>query len=275
MKSIDPRIARLLTLGRNALAAPPGRGRRAVALAMGFCCHLVFAAAIASMVYGMFFGLTMARGAVSHPWSLLTNLLLLIQFPLLHSLLLTRGGLKALAYLVPGPYGRPLGTTTYAIVASVQLLLAFWLWTPSGVVWWRAEGTALIVCSTAYGAAWAVLGKAILDAGADVQSGALGWLSLLADKAPVFPGLPTLGLFKIVRQPIYLAFAATLWTVPVWTPDQFALAVAWSLYCVAAPVLKERRFLNQYGRDFEQYRERVPYMVPGLGRSRTARASKE
>jgi hypothetical protein len=42
--------------------------------------------------------------------------------------------------LIPGPHGQTLATTTYATLASAQLLALFALWTPSGIIWFRAEG---------------------------------------------------------------------------------------------------------------------------------------
>jgi protein-S-isoprenylcysteine O-methyltransferase Ste14 len=155
-------------------------------------------------------------------------------------------------------------TTTYAIVASTQLLALFALWTPTGIVWARAEGATFWVLTTAYGVSWLILLKASFDAGAEVQSGALGWMSLMARIRPVFPDMPAQGLFRLIRQPIYLAFALTLWTPPVWTPDQLALAVSFTAYCVLAPRLKERRFAARYGAQFARYRARVPYMLPKL-----------
>jgi len=41
-----------------------------------------------------------------------------------------------------------------------------------------------------------------------------------------------------------------------------ARAVPFTLYCVLAPRLKERRFKLRYGGRFEAYRRRVPYFVP-------------
>ena len=99
--------------------------------------------------------------------------------------------------------------------------------------------------------------------------GALGWMSLLAGRKPVFPDMPVLGLFRVIRQPIYVAFALTLWTVPVWTPDQLALAVSYAAYCLLAPRLKERRFAARYGSRFARYQRQVPYVMPGR-RSRNA-----
>jgi protein-S-isoprenylcysteine O-methyltransferase Ste14 len=74
--------------------------------------------------------------------------------------------------------------------------------------------------------------------------------------------MPTLGLFRLIRQPIYVAFALTLWTVPVWTPDQLVLAVCYTAYCLLAPRLKERRFAARYGDQFQRYRRTIPYVVP-------------
>jgi protein-S-isoprenylcysteine O-methyltransferase Ste14 len=262
----DPRLQRLLALLRNAVQAPPGPGRIALALAVGLVCHVFFAAAILSMAYGMFHGLSRGLGSLPWPWAACANLLLILQFPLLHSLLLTRRGARWLSRLAPGDRGKTLATSTYATIASLQLLALFWLWTPSGVVWWRAEGVSLYLISGLYGLAYVFLGKAIFDAGAELQSGALGWLSLLAARAPRFPDMPTLGLFRFVRQPIYLAFTCTLWTVPTWTPDQLALALAWTAYCVTAPRFKEARFSDRYGARWEHYRESVPYFLPGRAR---------
>lgn len=260
----DPRIARLLTLIRAALSPPPGAGRMAVALTLGVICHALFAAGVLAMIAAMFFGLSESFGTVPWPWAALANAALIVQFPLLHSLLLTGPGGRVLARLIPGPHGGTLATTTYAIIASAQLLALFALWTPSGIVWWRADGAAFWALCAAYAASWLILLKASFDAGAEVQSGALGWLSLLARIRPVFPDMPTQGLFRLIRQPIYVAFALTLWTVPVWTPDQVILAICFTAYCLLAPRRKERRFAARYGDRFLRYRAAVPYVLPRL-----------
>ncbi len=260
----DPRLARLITLIRAALHPPPGAGRIALAVALGVFCHAAFAAGVLAMIVAMFFGLSESLGSVPWPWAALANAALILQFPLAHSLLLTGPGNRFLARL--GGHGATLATTSYAIIASLQLLALFALWTPSGIVWWRAEGAALWALTLAYGASWLLLLKASVDAGAEVQSGALGWMSLLARIRPVFPDMPTQGLFRLIRQPIYVAFCLTLWTVPVWTPDQLALAISLTAYCLIAPRLKERRFAARYGDRFARYRAEVPYALPRLTR---------
>ncbi|WP_299682477.1 isoprenylcysteine carboxylmethyltransferase family protein [uncultured Roseobacter sp.] len=258
-----------MTLLRGVFDPEPGPGRIALALAFGLTVHLVFAAGVLAMVLAMYFGMSESLGTVPWPSAAGVNALLILQFPIAHSFFLTGPGMKILAYLVRGPHGGTLGTTTYAIIASLQLFILFAFWTPSGIIWWQAEGWALYVITTLYAMSWLLLLKASWDAGAEVQAGALGWMSLMKNAKPRFPDMPTTGLFRIIRQPIYVAFAFTLWTVPVWTPDQLALAMVFTAYCLLAPKLKERRFEKRYGDRFRDYRKDVPYVLPDLKRITT------
>ncbi len=257
-------IQRLFTLVKGALMPPPGRSRILFALAMGGLCHTLFAAAVLVMIGAMFFGLSLGLGRVLWPWAAFANAALLAQFPLGHSLLLTSRGRRWLVKVIPGRSGGTLSTTTYAIIASLQLLALFVLWTPSGIIFWRAEGWAFWAICSIYSAAWLLLAKASFDAGLEVQSGGLGWLSLLQNIKPIFPDMPESGLFRFIRQPIYVAFALTLWTVPVWTPDQLALAISYTAYCLLAPQLKERRFTALYQARFTAYQAQVGYVWPRL-----------
>jgi len=246
----------------------PDKARRDIALALlyGGLCHALFGLAVLAMIAAMWFGMSKSLGAVPTPWSWVVNVALIAQFPLGHSFLLSRTGGKLLARLAPGNSGKTLATTTYALIASIQLGLLFVFWTPSGTIWWQAEGALLWVFGAVYGACWLLLMKASFDAGAEVQSGLLGWASLARGVRPQFPPMPTTGLFRFLRHPIYLSFTLTLWTVPTWTPDQLLLASLLTLYCVSAPILKERRYTRMFGERFEAYRARTPYFLPRLTR---------
>jgi ubiquinone biosynthesis O-methyltransferase len=235
--------------------------QRAIAVVYGILCHVLFSVAVATMIMAMFFGMSRSLGQVPAPWSALVNALLLAQFPFLHSLLLSPFGATLLTRLAPAAIGSRLATTTYAIVASIQVFLLFALWTPSGVIWWHAEGAMLWFLGGLYLASWLLLLKAIWDAGIALQTGFLGWWAVANRRAPVFPSMPTTGLFRIVRQPIYVAFALTLWTVPTWTPDQLALGLVLTAYCLIGPLLKERRFRLRFGRNFLAYADKVPYWL--------------
>lgn len=256
---------RFLNLALGVLRPPPGRGRIAVSFLYGVVCHTVFTLAVVAMIVAMFFGMSRSLGQIAAPSSYAANLLLILQFPIAHSFLLSERGSKYLRWVAPRSYAADLSTTSFAIIASIQLALLFVFWTPSGIIWWQAEGAAYIIITALYAVSWLLLIKASYDAGAEVQSGALGWMSVAQNIKPVFPGMPTLGLFRIIRQPIYVSFALTLWTVPVWTPDQLTLAVLLTAYCLIAPILKERRFAKRYGARFSDYQSAVPYALPRIG----------
>jgi protein-S-isoprenylcysteine O-methyltransferase Ste14 len=247
------------------IAAPTSKTakiHRAAAVMYGIACHTLFALGVGAMIAAMFFGMSRSLGRVPSPWSLLANSVLLGQFPFLQSLLLSPFGARALRRLAPDAIASRMATTTYATIASVQALLLFSLWTPGHVIWWRAEGMALWLMTGLYILAWLLLLEAIRNAGLGLQTGFLGWWAVANDRAPVFPPMPTSGLFRIVRQPIYVAFALTLWTTPTWTPDQLAVALVLTAYCLLGPLLKEKRFRERFGEDFRAYANRVPYWLP-------------
>ena len=236
--------------------------RQSVAAVYGLLCHGQFAIGVGMMIFQMYFGMSKSFGTLAVPFSWLANGLLLIQFPLAHSLLLSTPGRRLLARLAPGAISVNLSTTTYVIIASAQVLTLFALWSPSGVIWWQAQGAPFWILTILYAASWLLLGKAILDAGITLQTGSIGWWAVFRNARPTYPGMPTRGLFRLCRQPIYLAFTCTVWTVPVWTPDQLLIAIGLTAYCLIGPLFKEARFTRLFGQTFIDYQKIRPYWLP-------------
>ena len=147
------------------------------------------------MIVVVYTGMTASFGRVPAPWSWAANLLLVMQFPLGHSFLLSKTGRRIISLFAKNAHAATLQTTIFATLASVQLSLLFLFWTPSGIVWWVAEGEMKWVLTALYACSWGLLMKASYDAGAEVQSGALGWMSLLQKIKPNYPDMPTTGLF--------------------------------------------------------------------------------
>jgi len=222
----------------------------------------MFALAVAAMAIGLNTGMELGLGTVPRPWAGWVNGALLLQFPALHSLLLNGRGRRLLTKIVP--QGKRLAPTTFALIASLQVLATFLLWTPSHGEWWRPQGPWLAATSILNLGAWLFLGKALWDAGLGLQTGWIGWRAVHQGRNPSYPGLPQHGLFARCRQPIYLGFGLTLWTGPVWNADHLAIALTWTTYCLLGPILKERRFALQYGDAFAAYRQRVPYLLPRI-----------
>ena len=236
------------------------------ALLMALLCHSMFLLAVGSMALALGTGLQLGRGPFTGSAALVANLLLVLQFPILHSTLLSRKGRGWLQRLSPVGHGRTLAPSTYVAIGSLQLLLTFWLWTPSGEVWHSPSGISGALQYALFAAAWLFLVKALWDSGLGLQSGAIGWWALLRGRAAVYGDLPTGGLFRACRQPIYLGFALVLWTAPSWSADWLLLTVGWTIYCVVGPRFKELRWEAIYGARFRAYRATVPYFLPRLRR---------
>ena len=260
---IDP-LAELMTLAYNTFLSFQFSKRWMIAFLYGLLCHVIFTVSVVTMLVAMFFGMSQSFGKIPDPYSYFFNLLLLLQFPIAHSFLLSSIGQKYLLYFSPKQYSRTLAPTIFALLASIQLFLLFFCWTPTKIMIWEATGTSYFLMCMLYSFSWLLLIWASIDAGAELQSGALGWMSLAQNKAPKFPELPTFGLFKFIRQPIYASFALTTWTTPNWTLDQLLIAVVFTIYCVVAPKFKEKRLEKRFGDKFTNYKSQVPYMIPSL-----------
>jgi protein-S-isoprenylcysteine O-methyltransferase Ste14 len=246
--------------------APTGQGLAAVAL--GLVNGAVYIFSVVLMIRGLYYGLHCGYGTASGVWRWIANFSLLVQFPILHSYLASERGHGLLKRLSPHPFEV---STIFTLIAGLQLAFVFLAWSPSSSTLWEPHGALRVLLSLLYVGGWMLLGKAIFDAGFLFQTGILGWLAVVTGEKPKYPGMPNKGLFRCCRQPIYLAFLCTLWTSPVWTADHLFLAVLWSCYCLAAPLLKEARYTKYFGQDFAEYQKSTPYFFPRLFGSKKLR----
>ncbi len=234
-----------------------------IALVLGILCHLSFCVAILLMAYMLFEGLTKSLVPVTQ-YGRYVNFLLLIQFPLLHSFLLSKKGRMLLELPFPKGLGRDLSTTTYGLIASLQLIAVFLFWTPNQQIWFVPTGVVYYLSSLLYLLSWGLLLKALGEAGLAMHTGYLGWSAVFAGRKPEYPNLCSKGLHNCTRHPIYLAFSLIILTAPVWSFDHFVLAAVWVSYCVFGPLLKEKRMLKRYGEEYRQRQNKIPYLIPKL-----------
>jgi len=239
----------------------------AYALMFGLLTHITFAIAVGVIVVGLYSGLSTGRGTFQSWTAALFNTLLIVQFPVAHSFLLRKRGRALLARLAPYGIGRDLAPTTFTLIASLQLLATFMLWSPSEVVVRGSSGVEFRVFQFLFAASWIFLLKALFDSGLAVQTGYIGWSSVVKGKKPEYGGFPKRRLFRFIRHPVYLGLAFVLWTAPVKTLDGVVLASVWTVYCLAGPLFKEQRFRRWYGEQYARYRAAVPYMVPRIRRN--------
>jgi protein-S-isoprenylcysteine O-methyltransferase Ste14 len=135
---------------------------------------------------------------------------------------------------------------------------------------WRLERNVLT---------WAVGGVLFIVASwLDVQTRhALGWRRLagLPELNPEHRlcGVIRTGIYARVRHPRYLLYMLMILSMAFLTGAQAIFLLAFLnilMYLILAP-LEERKLLDQYGPQYEDYRRSVPRFMPHLGRTPEAR----
>ncbi len=233
-----------------------------IAYGLGILCHLSFGAAIVLMAYMLATGLTHGIFPLGGNQGRVFNIFLILQFPIIHSFFLTKTGSKILMLPFPKEIAKDLLTTSYALVASIQLLIVFLFWTPNSIVWFAPSSLIVVPWFMIYGLSWLLLIKSLSEAGLAMHTGWLGWHSVTNGKKIIYPNLPREGLHGQCRHPIYLSFLLIILTAPVWSFDHFLLASIWVLYCILGPKLKERRTHQRLGDRYLEIKESIPYMIP-------------
>lgn len=236
---------------------------RSIALIYGILCHSAFVLGVGLMALSLWFGMSWNVLGLSGVSALCWNAFLILQFPLLHSFLLSSRGSSYLRMLAPKELSKDLITTLFALVASVQLILVFGTWAGSGIIYWQPSQPGLwVLFGILFLLSWLILLKAMYDAGLGIQMGYLGWLAIWKGEEVRYSSFARDGLYRYTRNPIYVAFALTLWTAPVWSLDRLILTALWSMYCVVGPLLKEQRYRMRYGDSYKAYEKTVPYWIP-------------
>ena len=247
-------------------------GTKIFAALYGVMTHLIFLFAVILMFFSLLNGLGGSTGYFSWQRSL-WDLGLLIQFPLIHSLLLTQKGRSILSLRNRSKLARHLVTTTFALIASLQLIVVFEFWRSTGVVIWEPPRTIQRLLACGFIFSWILLAKSMWDSDITLQTGIKGWFSVIRNRKPEYRSFPDGGVYRFCRQPIYLSYILILVSSPHWTLDRMMIALIWGSYCILGAIAKERRFLQFFGEEFQKYRERVPFMLPinpafGMLRSR-------
>jgi protein-S-isoprenylcysteine O-methyltransferase Ste14 len=71
-------------------------------------------------------------------------------------------------------------------------------------------------------------------------------------------------LYKHVRHPLYVGWLLVFWATPTMTAAHLMFAIVTTGYILIAIQLEERDLIAQLGVDYEDYRKRVPMLVPRL-----------
>jgi methanethiol S-methyltransferase len=204
--------------------------------------------------------------------SLAIDALLLTIFAVQHSVMARRWFKERWTQIVPWTIER----STFVLFASLALILLFWQWRPIGVTIWSVENPFIrAVLWSQFVTGWlTVLVVTFLINHFDLFGLRQVWLPLIGKPyTPVGFRMPA--PYRYVRHPLYFGFLLAFWMTPTMTLAHLVFAIATTAYIILAIQFEERDLISEHGPAYEEYRNRVPMLlpVPAGRRQRPARSA--
>ena len=184
---------------------------------------------------------------------------LLALFAMQHSVMARRWFKEHWTRIVPPALER----STYVLFSSLALILLFALWQPLGGVVWAVDdrvGRAVLQALFAFGFALVLVSTFLINH-FDLFGLRQVWL-YLRGKPYTQLHFRTPGLYRLVRHPLYVGWFFAFWMTPVMTFAHLLFAVATTAYILIAVRFEERDLVREFGSSYEEYRRRVPMLVP-------------
>jgi protein-S-isoprenylcysteine O-methyltransferase Ste14 len=191
------------------------------------------------------------------------DIALIALFGVQHSVMARQGFKRWWTKVVPLPAER----SVYVIMASAVLILLMALWRPiDAVVWSVTAPMASNLIWAIFWAGWAtVLLSTFLINHFELFGLQQAWFNMRGREAAAHKFHQPL-LYKWVRHPLYLGFFLAFWATPQMTAGHLLLAVGVSVYMLIAIRYEERDLVDYFGKDYEDYRERVGMLTPRFRR---------
>ncbi|MDA9439156.1 membrane protein [Bradyrhizobium sp. CCBAU 51745] len=191
--------------------------------------------------------------------AVIINLVLMMLFAVQHSVM-ARPRFKAWwTQFVPKPVER----STYVLLASLSLLLLFWLWRPlPSVVWDVASPDLAVTLVTLSFAGWALVFASTFVINHFELFGLHQVTNHLVGKEVEPPRFKTPLFYKFVRHPIYLGFIIAFWAAPTMTAGHLLFAAVTTAYIFVGIALEEHDLVDLFGDEYRQYKQRVSMLIP-------------
>ena len=163
----------------------------------------------------------------------------------------------------------PIERSTYVLLSSLALILLFAYWQPmGGVVWSVSDPIARVVLYGLFAFGWLlVLVATFLINHFDLFGLRQVWLYLIG-RPYTSPSFGTPLLYRMVRHPLYVGWFFAFWMTPTMTVAHLVFAVATTIYILLAIQFEERDLVTYHGQAYEEYRRRVPMLIPFTRRQR-------
>ena len=240
----------------------------------GVACHVLFLGTFAYMAafVGDFFVPKTIDSATATPWPMAVaiNLGLISLFALQHSLMARPGFKRWWTRIVPEPIER----STYVLLTCVVTFVLMWLWRGIDLVLWNIETPALRAATWGlFAIGWLMVpAVSLLIDHFDLFGTRQVWLYLRGREYTPLPFRVPM-VYKRVRHPLYIGWATAFWATPTMTAGHLLFAGTMTIYMGLAALVEERDLIAHFGKQYEEYRRRVPMFIPQLSAATKATES--
>ena len=186
------------------------------------------------------------------------NLLLMSLFAIQHSVMARASFKRWLTSFVPAACER----STYVLLSSLILLLLFWQWRPIPAPVWQVTGIAAFLLIGLHWLGWLIAFASTHMIDHFDLFGLRQAFVALRSAETSGQSFRTPLLYKIVRHPIMLGFLLAFWATPEMTAGHLLFALANTAYILVALQFEERDLIAAFGATYQEYRRRVPMLVP-------------
>lgn len=197
--------------------------------------------------------------------AILVNLMLLSAFVVQHTIMARPAFKRWWTTVVPKPMER----SVFVLVTSLILITLFWQWRPLPTVVWNVDASAVrgILMGLSLAGWGLVLYASFLIDHFDLFGLRQVWLYWKGAPYTHHP-FQERSVYKYVRHPLMLGFLIAFWATPTMTVGHLLFAVGTTGYILMGTFFEERDLLTLLGRDYANYRERTPMLIPFLGRKK-------
>ena len=198
--------------------------------------------------------------------AIVVDLLLLGIFAIQHSIMARPAFKQWWAEIFPAACER----STYVLLSSLILLLLFWQWRPIPMPVWQIGGMAAWLLIGVYWLGWLIVfASTFMIDHFDLSGLRQAFFALRGAELPG-QSFRTPLLYKIVRHPLMLGFLLAFWATPEMTAGHLLFAIMTTTYILVGLQLEERDLIARFGATYQQYRRRVPMLLPRISVRRQA-----
>ena len=248
--------------------------RRWLFFVYGVANHLLFFGVFAYMAG--FVGNVVVPKSIDSAYSgstskaVIIDVLLLALFAAQHSIMARPAFKRVWTRIIPEPIER----STYVFIANVVTIVLMWQWRGIDQVVWNAQLPMLRgLLWSLFTIGWLLIFLASLMINHfDLFGTRQVWLYLRGREYQALPfRVPS--LYKHVRHPLYIGWAIAFWATPTMSVGHLLFAGSLTAYMGLAALVEERDLVAYFGRQYEEYRQRVPMFIPRWKRAEVVMSS--